>query len=100
MESEDHFYLTLPSSASMDLHPDNKVSDFTTELIFPIQIEREMYEIGLCELILDVNIENVTSNRLSFVISRSVKFVKFLLKISNVKGLSYVKRNDINFYWE
>ena len=56
MESEDHFYLTLSSSASMDLHPDNKVSDFTTELIFPIQLEREMYEIVLCELILEVNI--------------------------------------------
>jgi len=100
MESEDHFYLTLPSSASMDLHPDNKVSDFTTELIFPIQLEREMYEIGLCELILDVNIENVTTDRLAFVIFRSAKFVKTVLKITNVRGLRPVQRNDVKFYWE
>lgn len=40
MESEDYFYLTLPFSSSMDLHPNNKVSDLTTELTFPVQLER------------------------------------------------------------
>ena len=100
MESEDHFYLTLPSSASMDLHPNNKVSDFTTELIFPIQIERERYEIGLCEVILDVDVENVTSHQSAFVIFRSVKFIKEVLKKKNVKGLGIVNHGKDAFYWE
>jgi hypothetical protein len=100
MESEDHFYLTLPSSASMDLHPDNKISDFTTELLQNVQLERERYEIGLCEMILDVDVENVTSEYSAFIISRSTKFVKEGLNVKNVGGLGVASRGNINFYWE
>lgn len=71
MESEDHFYLTLPTSASMDLYPDNKISDYTTELVDSINLERNAYEVGLCEIILDAQIENVSPDKIAFVIFRS-----------------------------
>src|SRR5678815_2870443 len=87
MESVDHFYLTLPSSASLDLHPDNKLSDFTTELMNPIQLERGMYEVGLCEMILDANIENLPQTRHWIMIYRDVEYVKTTLKITNISEL-------------
>ena len=76
MEGEDHLYLTLPSSASMELYPDNKISDYKTELLHTIQLDREKYEVGLSEIILDADIENVTSHSPAFTIFRSVDFVK------------------------
>ena len=82
MESEDHFYLTLPSSASMDLYPENKISDFTTELLSPLKLEREMYEVGLCEMILDARIENMPESQMAFMIFRNVEHVKDVLKIN------------------
>src|SRR5678816_4153696 len=82
MQSEDHFYLTLPSSASMDLHPANKISDYTTELLNPITFDREMYEAGLSEMILDADIENRPESYLAFSIYRNVDNVKNVLKIN------------------
>ena len=75
MESEDQFYLTLPSSASMDLFPYNTISDFRTELLNNIYLEREMYEVGLSEIILDAGVENVPNMQKAFVIYRSVNSV-------------------------
>lgn len=43
------FYVTLPSNASMDVFPDNKVSDFKTLLEYPINLNRP-YEVGLSSI--------------------------------------------------
>lgn len=40
------------------------------------------------------------SKRKAFVIFRSIKFVKYTVKLTDVNGLSSVKRNNINYYWE
>lgn len=93
MESEDQLYLSLPSSASMDLHPDNVISDYTTELLSPVYLERGMYEIGLSEIILDADVENITETRLAFTIFRSEECVKNVLKIPH---LGHVKRTQIS----
>lgn len=100
MESEDHLYITLPSSASLDLHPNNKISDFKTELLNTIHFEREMYEVGLSEIILDANIENVPENRAAFTIYRSDNYVKNTLKLKNTKGLTLAKVDGKMYYCE
>src|SRR5678815_1520293 len=98
MESEDHFYLTLPSSASMDLHPANKISDYTTELLNPITFDREMYEAGLSEMILDADIENRPESYLAFSIYRNVDNVKNVLKIN--ANIPVLKRGKKEYFFE
>lgn len=100
MESEDQFYLTLPSSASMDLHPNNKISDFTTELLNTLYLEREKYEVGLSEIILDADIENITETKLAFTIYRGEDSVENELKINDLLGVKYVRRRNNKYYYE
>src|SRR5678816_1078930 len=95
MTSESPFYLTLLSSASMDLHPKNKISDFNTEILNPITLEREMFEAVLNEIILDAGIETVTSPRVAFMIYGSIDFVKNTLKLRNTASLHIQKRDGV-----
>lgn len=48
--SSDSLYVDLFSNASLDLYPDNKVSQFTVKLNQPIQLDGT-YEVGLAQLI-------------------------------------------------
>ena len=43
------FYVTLPSNASMNVHPDNKKSDYTTQFNTPIVLEGN-YEVALANI--------------------------------------------------
>lgn len=87
MEVQDQFYITLPSSASLNLYPYNTIADFRTELLSSINLEREMFEVGLSEILLDTDIENVPGNEIVFVIYRSKEFVKSVLKTKVPRGL-------------
>src|SRR5678815_4544576 len=98
MESEDHFYLTLPSSASMDLYPENKISDYTTQLLNPITFEREMYEAGLSEIILDASVENILESPSAFIIFRSVEYVKNVLKIN--ANMDIIEHDGKKYFYE
>lgn len=98
MESEGQFFLTLPSSASLDLHPNNTISDFTTELLNTIYLERECYEAGLAEILFDGGIENVPNREIAFVIYRSTALVKHILKTDVPKGSVTV--GGIRYYQE
>lgn len=55
----DQFYITLPAGASSKKHPNNALAEFTTELIHPIQLERQKYGVGLSEIQLDARICNI-----------------------------------------
>jgi len=47
----DHFYITLFSTASQDVYPDNKIAAFTIQLAKPVTLDpSEIWEVGLCEL--------------------------------------------------
>src|SRR5678816_2364956 len=98
MESEDHFYLTLPSSASMDLYPENKISDYTTQLLNTITFDREIYEAGLSEIILDGDIENMPLSYLAFTILRNVDNVKNVLK--SKPNIATIKRGNSEYFVE
>ncbi len=52
------FYITLPSNASKDYYPENKISEFRTKLKNAISLP-ENWEMGLCELIFPANWDNV-----------------------------------------
>ena len=43
------FYVTLPSNSSMDLYPDNTMTEFTILLKEPIKLDCQ-YEVALVEL--------------------------------------------------
>ena len=45
------FYMTLPSNASMDTHPNNTMANFVTELFTPIRFE-QAFEVALVEITL------------------------------------------------
>ena len=45
------FYMTLPSNASMDTHPNNTMANFITELFTPIRFEKP-FEVALVEITL------------------------------------------------
>ena len=44
-----HFYLTLPSNASLDAFPDNKTTSYRVKLPQSIDLE-ENWEVGLCSI--------------------------------------------------
>lgn len=100
MENEDHFYITLPSSASMDLHPNNVISDFTTELLNTIYVDTDKFEVGLSEIILDADVENVPGNQPAFDIYRNVEFVKNTLKIEDTSNLPTVRTLGGEYFYE
>ena len=52
------FYVTLPSNASMDFYPTNKISQYRTKLPKSISLSHQ-WEVGLCELIFPANWYNV-----------------------------------------
>lgn len=64
------FYVSLPSSASMDIHPSNTLANYTTELHTPIDIDRSAYEVGLCEFQLHGNVYNILEPKEVFRIAR------------------------------
>ena len=43
------FYVWLHSNASSALFPDNKISDFRVQLPNPIELDRDLYKVGLTE---------------------------------------------------
>src|SRR5678815_35273 len=96
MSTNDHFYLTLPSSASMDLHRANKISDYTTQLLNPLTFDREMHEAGLSEIILDASVENILESPSAFIIFRSVEYFKNVLKLKLIQTLSNMMEKNIS----
>ena len=50
-EMAESFYMTLPSNASMDTHPNNTMANFITELFTPIRFEKP-FEVSLVEITL------------------------------------------------
>ena len=44
-----HFYLTLPSNASMKIYPDNTVAKYTTQLPNNIELDGD-WEVALTEI--------------------------------------------------
>lgn len=100
MECED-LYLTLPSSASEGLHPDNKISDYTTELLKTVYFEREIYEVGLSEILLDTSIENVPDMQKAFIVYRTSSFIKEnFKKFKNLKGVTPLQTDGELFFLE
>ena len=51
------FYVTLPSNASMNIYPDNKKSNYTTQFNTPIRLDGN-YEVALANITCTPNIKN------------------------------------------
>lgn len=95
MESQD-IYLTLPSTASLEFYPENTISDFKVNLAKPINVEN--YEVGLAEILLNTDIENVTSKQIAFVIYRDIDYIQSVLKIKSPGG--YVENENQKYIQE
>ena len=48
------FYVTLPSNASLDVFPDNTLTQFTTRLKNPLQLDGQ-YKVALTEIMFPIN---------------------------------------------
>ena len=46
----DQFYVILPSNSSMDIYPDNKISNFKVHLANPLKLDSTKWEVGLSEI--------------------------------------------------
>jgi hypothetical protein len=66
----DQFYVTLPSSASMDIYPENTLASFKVKLPFPLDLTSELYEVALSELIMDTYIYSLSARERQIKITR------------------------------
>ena len=57
----DSFYMTLPSNSSMDVHPDNSLTDYKVRLPQPLSLQGE-WEVGLVEITYPHRWYNVPEN--------------------------------------
>jgi len=62
-----HFYLTLPSNASMDCYPDNTVAKYTTKLTNTIALDGN-WEVGLVEIACPGSLVNIHKNDCTFTV--------------------------------
>ena len=69
----DHFYITLPQSASLDLFPNNILAGYTTQICTPIDLRNGDYEVALCECILNGNVYNVLKSMMVMELSKPVE---------------------------
>jgi hypothetical protein len=65
------FYLTLPSNSSGDYYPNNTTAQFTTKLNGRYELNGS-WEVGLVELIIPSDIQNVYGDAFYFTIRRHV----------------------------
>lgn len=62
------FYVTLLSDSSLDIFPNNKQNSFTVKLDYPIQIDKENWEVAMVEMITPSEVLNITDeNNLFFL---------------------------------
>ena len=64
-----NFYLTLLSDSSLSTFSKNTQCDFKVKLDHSIQIEKDNWEVGLVEIIIPTEINNITKEN-NYVISR------------------------------
>lgn len=75
--SDQQFYLTLPSNASLNIYPDNTLSDYTTRLFNPIQLSGR-WEVGLSEIQYPHCYFNITDRNNSLSYSESGRLTRYL----------------------
>ena len=56
-----HFYMTLPSNASMKIYPNNTVAKYTTQLPTNIELDGE-WEVALTEIIYNNKWGNISGD--------------------------------------
>ena len=90
----DSFYVTLPSNASMNIYPDNKKSNYTTQFNTPIRLDGN-YEVALANITCTPNIRNdygvirITNfYRLLYPFLPPDAFPLIPLKLKNVKNIA------------
>ena len=86
----DQFYVTLPSNASMNIFPDNKKSNYTTQFNTPIVLDGN-YEVALANITCTPNIINdlgyINIKNLHEVYPFLPKNFDVPIKLDNVKNL-------------
>lgn len=82
MSSKEQFYVTLPSNSSLDIFPQNTISEYVTQLCQPIELEGE-WEVGLVECQYPRSINNVTKkqNRLYYKASKTAPFYPLEMQV-------------------
>ena len=63
-----HFYITLPSNASMDIYPQNTVAQYVTKLADTVELDGS-WEVGLVEIIYPHIWKNVRDNEAFLILN-------------------------------
>jgi hypothetical protein len=63
-----HFYITLPSNSSMEYHPENTVSQFTTVLAQPLELAGD-WEVALSEISIPTDWCNLSGENHYFMLN-------------------------------
>lgn len=66
------FYLTLPSSSSLNIYPGNTLSNFTVKLPIPLDFAGAHYEVALCEIITSANIQTLSDKERELDVTRLI----------------------------
>ena len=85
------FYITLPSNASMDLFPNNVVSNYTTKLIEKVRLDGQ-WGVALCKVIFR---NSIVSDIGRITISHQKEFFNFDLKIEESQNFNQFFHNII-----
>ena len=72
------FYLTLPSDSSLDIYGDNKISSFCVSLSNPLELDSNLWEVGIVELIYPNLFVNIRQGRNSIHRFRVPEFTEQL----------------------
>ena len=102
-------WVTLPSDSSMDFHPENTLSNFTTRLHHPIDLGHGEWEVGLSEIIYPNvwrNIRNAQEGMMHFVTPSDTTLRNYTLKPgfypngqSLCKALTDMTQDNVTFQW-
>lgn len=93
------FYITLPSSANLDLYPENTLSKYITELYNTIDLEKDKYEVGMCQFTFNGKIYNIENKVHLFTVYRTAYSMNIVKDIEKEKHVKKLVANEKSFYY-
>ena len=64
--SKNHFHMTLPCNASMDIYPNNTTAQYSTKLPRPIELDDGDWNVSLKDISTPILFDNVPPNTCNF----------------------------------
>ncbi len=93
--SEDGFYVTLPCNASMDVYPDNRISNYKTRLAKSMNLKGR-WEVGLIEIYYPNSWFTFNAEDAAFVINTNPTILGLMRNTEESEGvIMYIKEKNL-----